>query len=129
LAWPNGTVAQPAQGSPTAPVQCSQRREHEDGEGKSLGKKDGSVAHQGGRALTSWWMGRCDGAPVSFGDGGGVLQHGGVEGGEGGRLNEEEEGRRVGLLEEGGAAGALQPNSSEGRGSRCSSTPWMGSWC
>jgi hypothetical protein len=55
---------------------------------------------------------------VSFGDGGGVLRHGGVEGGEGGRLIEEEEGRRVGSLEEGGTVGveALQPNFSEGRG-------------
>jgi hypothetical protein len=44
--------------------------------------------------------------------------------GEGGRLIEEEEGRRVGSPEEGGMAGvaALQPNSDEGRGSRCSST-------
>jgi hypothetical protein len=42
---------------------------------------------------------------VGFGDDGGVLQHGGVEGGEGGRLNEEEDGCRVDLLEEGGAAG------------------------
>jgi hypothetical protein len=46
------------------------------------------------------------GALVSFGDGGAVLQHRGVEGGEGSRLNEEEEGHRVGLLEEGGAIGA-----------------------
>jgi hypothetical protein len=37
------------------------------------------------------------GAQASFGDGGGVLQHGGVKGGEGGQLNEEEVGRRVGF--------------------------------
>jgi hypothetical protein len=55
---------------------------------------------------------------VSFGDGSGVLRHGGVEGGEGGRLIEEEEGRRVGSLEEGGTVRveALQPNFSKGRG-------------
>jgi hypothetical protein len=58
------------------------------------------------------------GAPVSFSDSGGVLQHGGVEGGEGGRLIEEEEGRRVGSPEDDGTVGvvALQPNSGEGRG-------------
>jgi hypothetical protein len=55
---------------------------------------------------------------MGFGDGGGVLSHGGVEGGEGGQFNEEEEGCRVGLPEEGGTTGvaALWPNSSERRG-------------
>jgi hypothetical protein len=55
----------------------------------------------------------------------------GVEGGEGGRLNEEEEGRTTGLPGEGGTAGAvaLRPNSGEGRGSRCSITLWTGSRC
>jgi hypothetical protein len=47
-----------------------------------------------------------DDAPVSFGNGGEVLQHGSVEGGEGCRLNEEEEGRRVGSPEEGGGSPA-----------------------
>jgi hypothetical protein len=71
------------------------------------------------------------GSPASFDDGCGVLQHRAVEGGEGGWLNEEEEGRRVSLPEEGGVAGAaaLRPNSGEGRGSRCSSTLSTGSWC
>jgi hypothetical protein len=57
-------------------------------------------------------------APASFGDGDGVLQHGGVEGDEGGQLNEEEEGCRVGSPREGGVAGAaaIWPNSGEGRG-------------
>jgi hypothetical protein len=52
------------------------------------------------------------------GDGDGVLQHGGVEGGEGGRSIEEEEGRRVSSPEEDGTVGvvALRPNSGEGRG-------------
>jgi hypothetical protein len=45
------------QGSPTAPVQCGRRREHEDGEGRSLGKRHGGAAHQGGRAMTRWRMG------------------------------------------------------------------------
>jgi hypothetical protein len=55
---------------------------------------------------------------VRFSDGGGVLQHGGVEGGEGGQLKEEEEGCRVSSSEEGGAAGvvALRRNSDLGRG-------------
>jgi hypothetical protein len=55
---------------------------------------------------------------VSFDDDSEVLQHGGVKGGEGGRLIKEEEGRRVSSPEEGGTAGvaALQPNSDEGRG-------------
>jgi hypothetical protein len=44
--------------------------------------------------------------------------HGAVEGGEGRRLNEEEEGRWVGSLEEAAAVGvaALRCNSSGGRG-------------
>jgi hypothetical protein len=77
-----------------------------------------------GRAPMRWRMGQRGGAPVSFGDGGGVLQHGGVEGGEGGQSIEEEEGRRVDSPEEDGTIGvaALWPNSDEGRGSRCSST-------
>jgi hypothetical protein len=77
LAWPSGTVAQPAhaswcgacapgmvtlrwprvqphggvagQGSSAAPVQRGRRCEHEDGEGRSPGKKDGGAAHQGWR--------------------------------------------------------------------------------
>jgi hypothetical protein len=70
-------------------------------------------------------------APTWFGNGGEVLHHGGVEGGEGGQSIEEEEGHRVGSLEEDGMAGvvALQPNSNNGRGSECSSTIWTGSRC
>jgi hypothetical protein len=65
---------------------------------------------------------------VSFGDGGGVVQHRGVEGGEGGQSIEEEDGRRLSSLEEHVTAGvaALRSNSDEGRGSRCSSTNWTG---
>jgi hypothetical protein len=76
-------------------VQRGRWQEHEDGDGRSLDKKDGSVAHRGSGADEV-----ADGA-----------------GGEGGRLNEEE-GRRVSSPEEGGAAGvaALQPNSVRGRG-------------
>jgi hypothetical protein len=71
------------------------------------------------------------GAPVSFYNGGRVLQHRGVEGGEGGQSIEEEEGCRVGSPEEDGMAGvaALRPNSVEGRGSRCSNTIWTESRC
>jgi hypothetical protein len=36
------------QGSPVASMQCGQRREYDDGEGRSSGNKDGDVAHQGG---------------------------------------------------------------------------------
>jgi hypothetical protein len=36
-----------SQGSPMAPVQRGQRREYDDGEGRSPGKKDGGAAHQG----------------------------------------------------------------------------------
>jgi hypothetical protein len=39
-------------------VQRGRRREHEDSDGRSLDKKDGSVAHQGGRASMRWRMGR-----------------------------------------------------------------------
>jgi hypothetical protein len=55
----------------------------------------------------------------------------GCRGGEGGQINKEEEESNVGLPREGGTAGAaaLWPNSDEGRGSRCSSTLWTGSWC
>jgi hypothetical protein len=42
-------------------VQCGRRREHEDGEGRSPGKKDGGAAHQGGRAPMRWRMGWCNG--------------------------------------------------------------------
>jgi hypothetical protein len=66
----------------------------------------------------AWWhFFEGGGAQVSFGDNGGVLQHGGVEGGEGGR-SIEEEGRRVGSPEEDGTAGvvALWSNFGEGRG-------------
>jgi hypothetical protein len=42
-------------------VQHGRRREHEDGEGKSPGKKDGDATHQGGRAPMRWRMGRRDG--------------------------------------------------------------------
>jgi hypothetical protein len=66
----------------------------------------------------AWWhFFEGGGAQVSFGDSGGVLQHGGVEGGEGGR-SIEEEGRRVGSPEEDGTAGvvALWSNFGEGRG-------------
>jgi hypothetical protein len=42
------------QGSPLAPVQRGQRREYEDGEGRSSGKKDGGAAHQGGRVPMRW---------------------------------------------------------------------------
>jgi hypothetical protein len=113
-------------------------REHEDGEGMSLGKKDGGAAHQWGSGVDEvadgaarWRFFECGNARVSLGDNSGVLQHGGVEGGEGGRLIEEEEGRRVGSPEEGGTTGVvgLRPNSGEGRGSRCLSTHRMGSWC
>jgi hypothetical protein len=99
---------------------------------------DGGAAHQGGSGANEMADGvvrqrffEGSSAPVSFDDGGGVLQHGGVEGGEGGRLNEEEEGRRVGSPEEGGAAGvaALRHNPGKGRGSRCSSTLWTRWWC
>jgi hypothetical protein len=38
------------QGSLVTPVQRGRRCEHEDGEGKSSGKKNGGVAHQGGHA-------------------------------------------------------------------------------
>jgi hypothetical protein len=48
------------QDSPVAPMQRGRWCEHEDGEGKSPGKKDGSAAHQGGQALMRWWMGRRD---------------------------------------------------------------------
>jgi hypothetical protein len=30
---------------------------HEDGEGRSLGKKDVGADHQGGREMTRWWIG------------------------------------------------------------------------
>jgi hypothetical protein len=99
---------------------------------------DGGAAHQGGSGANEMADGvvrqrffEGSSAPVSFDDGGGVLQHGGVEGGEGGRLNEEEEGRRVGSPEEGGAAGvaALRHNPGKGRGSPCSSTLWTRWWC
>jgi hypothetical protein len=104
-----------------------------DDEGRSPGKKDGGTAHQwglftdegsDGAAWRRFFEG--DGTPVSFSDGGGVLQHGGVKGGEGGRSIEEEEGRRVGSPKEDGTIGAvlLRPNSGEGRGSKCSSTIW-----
>jgi hypothetical protein len=105
-------------------VQCGQWREHEDGEGRSSGKKDGGTAHQWGLSAdevadgAAWWHFFEGGdAQVSFGDSGGVLQHGGVEGGEGGR-SIEEEGCRVGSPEEDGTAGvvALRSNFSEGRG-------------
>jgi hypothetical protein len=145
LIWPSGPTDASArrghravathaagQGSLAAPVQRSRRREHEDDEGRSSSKKDGGVAYQVGWAPTRWRMGRHDGVSSrALDDGGEVLQHGGVEGGKGGRLNEEEEGRRVGSLEEGGTAGvaALRPNSGEGRGSRCLSTLWTGLWC
>jgi hypothetical protein len=79
-----------------------------------------------------WWhFFEGGGAPVSFDDGGRVLQHKGVEGGEGGQSIEEEEGCRVGSPEEDGTAevAALQPNFGEGRGFRCSSTVWMESRC
>jgi hypothetical protein len=77
-----------------------------------------------GAALRCFFEG--SGAPMSHDNSGGVLQHGRAEGGEGGRLIVEEEGRRVSSPEEGGTVGvaALQPNSCEGRGSRCSSTLW-----
>jgi hypothetical protein len=126
------------QGSPAAMVQCSRRSEQDDGEGRSPRKKDGDAAHQWGSGANEVSDGatlRCffkgSGAPASFSDGGGVLQHGGVEGDEGGRSIEEEEGRRVSSPEEDGTAGeaALQPNSCEGRGSRCSSTVWTGLQC
>jgi hypothetical protein len=38
-------------------VQRGRRRKHEDGEGKSPGKKDGDAAHQGGPAPIRWRMG------------------------------------------------------------------------
>jgi hypothetical protein len=84
--WPPGGAA--GQGSPAAPMQHGWRREHEDGEGKSPGKKDGNAAHQGGSGANKVADGAArrrffegSDAPVSFDDGGGVLQHGGVEGG------------------------------------------------
>jgi hypothetical protein len=69
-----------------------------------------------GAALWCFFEG--SGAPMSHGDSGGVLQLGRAEGGEGGRLIEEEEGCRVSSPEEGGMVGvaALRPNSYEGRG-------------
>jgi hypothetical protein len=39
-------------------VQRGRRREYENGEGMSPGKKDGGTAHQGGRAPMRWRMGR-----------------------------------------------------------------------
>jgi hypothetical protein len=39
-------------GSPVDAVQWGRRREHEDNERRSPGKKDGGAAHQGGRAPT-----------------------------------------------------------------------------
>jgi hypothetical protein len=36
------------QGSPVTPMQRGWRHEYEDGEGRSLSKKDGGAAHQGG---------------------------------------------------------------------------------
>jgi hypothetical protein len=36
------------QGSPASPMQCGQRCEYDDGEGRSSGNKDGDTAHQGG---------------------------------------------------------------------------------
>jgi hypothetical protein len=61
-------VAQPAhanrrggaarQGSPVTLVQRGQRREHEDGEGRSSSKKDGGTLTNGGQALMRWQMGR-----------------------------------------------------------------------
>jgi hypothetical protein len=86
---------------------------------------DGSAAHQGGSGANEVADGvarQCffegGGTPVGFSKCGGVLQHGGVEGGEGGRLNEEEDGRMVGSQKEGGAAGvvALRHNPGEGKG-------------
>jgi hypothetical protein len=126
------------QGSPTAPVQRCQRREHEDGEGRSPGKKNGvhgSPKGSGADEVTDgaarWRFFEGGGTPVSFADGGRVLQNEGVEGGEGCQSIEEEEGRRVGSLEEDGTVGvaALRPNFGKGRGSRCSSTIWTGSQC
>jgi hypothetical protein len=127
-----------SQGSPATLVQHGRLPVHKNGEGMSPGKKDGGTAHQWGSNADEVADGvarRCfiDGgsALASFGDDGRVLQHGGVEGGEGGRSIEEEEGHRVGSPEEDGTTGvvALRPNSGEGRGSRCSSTIWTGSWC
>jgi hypothetical protein len=61
LAWsPRGGHAhggEADQGSSVAPMQRGLRREHEDGEGKSPGKKDGGTTHEGGRAPTRWRMG------------------------------------------------------------------------
>jgi hypothetical protein len=42
-------------------VQRGRRREHENGEGRSPGKKDGGAAHQGRLAPMRWRMGRRDG--------------------------------------------------------------------
>jgi hypothetical protein len=57
----------------------------------SSGKKDGNAAHQWGSGTdevadgaTRWRFVEGVSAPASFSDGGVVLQHGGVEGGEGG---------------------------------------------
>jgi hypothetical protein len=38
--------------------------EHKDGEGRSLGKKDGGMAYQGGWALMRWRMGQRDGVSL-----------------------------------------------------------------
>jgi hypothetical protein len=51
-------------------------------------------------------------ASVNFNDAGGVLQHKGVLGGEGGRSIEEEEGCRVGSPEEDGTVGVAHQCSS-----------------
>jgi hypothetical protein len=79
------------QGSSVAPMQRGRWHEHEDSEGRSPGKKDGDAAHQWGSGIDEvtdgavrWRFFEGGGAPVSFNDGGGVLQHRGVEGGEGG---------------------------------------------
>jgi hypothetical protein len=98
-------------------MQRGQWCQHEDGEGMSPGNKDGDAAYQWGLSIDEV----ADGA----------AQRCFFEGGEGGRSIEEEEGRRVGSSEEGGTTGvaALRPNSDEGRGSRCLSTMWTGSWC
>jgi hypothetical protein len=68
------------QGSLAAPVQHGRQREHENGERRSPGKKDGSAAHQWGSGADEVVDGatRCcffegGGAPACYKDGGGVL--------------------------------------------------------
>jgi hypothetical protein len=47
-----------------APMQRARRRENEDSEESSPGKKDGGAAHQGGQAPMRWRMGWHDGVSL-----------------------------------------------------------------